>query len=223
MRQTGFEKNNFYHIYNRGNSKQDIFLDHEDYMRFLKILFLANSQKKFNFRDIVVNNKKNVFDFDKGDNLLEICSYVLMKNHFHLLIYIPDSLPLGLTSGGKFMQKVMTSYTMYFNKKYNRTGSLFEGSYKVRKIDSDEYLKYIFSYIHLNPIKYFQFDWKDKGIKNINEAKNFIKKYLYSSYPDIILNESRDLNKILINKKFLASWDELLKQKESLFEWLSFK
>jgi len=70
-----------------------------------------------------------------------------MPNHYHILASAKAD--GGLT---KFMQKLATGYSMYFNKKYDRTGTLFEGRFKAKHADSDEYLKYLFSYIHLNPV-----------------------------------------------------------------------
>lgn len=69
----------------------------------------------------------------------------------------------------------MTAYTMYFNKKYERTGSLFQGTFKAEHLDRDEYLKYIFTYIHLNPIKLIDPKWRENGIKNSTIAKNLKK------------------------------------------------
>jgi hypothetical protein len=71
-----------------------------------------------------------------------------MPNHFHLLVQEKDEKGKGVS---KFMQKLMTSYTMYFNTKYERTGALFSSSFKARHVTRDEHLKYLFAYIHLNP------------------------------------------------------------------------
>jgi hypothetical protein len=65
-RKIHFAQNEYYHIYNRGNSKQVIFLDTEDYKRFLKYLYLCNSKKPFNFRDTLVIQNIDAFDFDRG-------------------------------------------------------------------------------------------------------------------------------------------------------------
>jgi len=85
-----------------------------------------------------------------------------------------------------FMHKLLTAYSMYFNIKRQRTGALFQGRYKARHIDNDNYLKYLFAYIHLNPIKIIQRNWKEKGIENLNGAKKFLRGYKYSSYHENI-------------------------------------
>ena len=82
------------------------------------------------------------------------------------------------------MRKVSTSYAMYFNNKHQRSGGLFEGAFKSRHIGEENYSNYIFSYIHLNPIKLIQKDWKEKGITNKEKAKDFLEKYEYSSFQD---------------------------------------
>ena len=84
-------------------------------------------------------------EIDRGETLVDIGIYCLVPNHFHLLI--KEKTENGIS---EFVKKVATGYSMYFNKKYERTGSLFEGPFKAKRIDTDEYLKYIFSYIHLN-------------------------------------------------------------------------
>ena len=81
----------YYHIYNRGNSKQDIFLDIADYERFTKLLYLCNSNVSINFRDDIVKTKIDAWDFDRGEPIVSIGAWVLMPNHFHLCLTIPNS------------------------------------------------------------------------------------------------------------------------------------
>src|SRR3989338_5483185 len=100
-----------------------------------------------------------------------------MPNHFHLLL---KEIEMGGIS--QFMGKLSTAYSMYFNKKYERTGSLFEGRFKSSRIANDNYLHYLFAYIHLNPIKLIEPMWKEKGINDFARAKEFLGRYNYSSY-----------------------------------------
>ncbi len=186
-----FAINEFYHIYNRGNSKQTIFHDRKDYERFLKLLFLSNDSNKFKIQSF---KDKNIFETtETQDRLVSIGSYCLMPNHFHILITQTEN-----GSISKFMQKVSTGYSMYYNQKYKRTGTLFEGKFKSVHINNDSYLKYIFSYIHLNPIKIIQNDWKEVGIKNLDGALDYLNKYHYSSYLDFKNNDR--VEKIILNK-----------------------
>lgn len=177
IRKVEFAQGEFYHIYNRGNSKQKIFNHKSDYDRFINLLFLANSKNSFNFFNLLKSG--HIYDLDRGDTLVDIGAYVLMPNHFHILITPKEE-------GGvsKFMQKLTTGYVMYYNQKYKRTGGLFEGKFKSQYLDTDRYLKYIFSYIHLNPIKLLESKWKELGIKDKNKGLDFLKGYAYSSYPD---------------------------------------
>src|SRR3989344_1864178 len=164
IRKISFAPGENYHIYNRGNSKQKIFLDKKDYDRFLQLVFVCNSHKNINFRDLFQNNNE-IFLFDRGDTHVDVGAYCLMPNHFHLLIKEKSDGNISL-----FMQKLATAYVMYFNKKYNRSGSLFEGKFKSQHINSDRYLKYIFSYIHLNPVKIIDSKWKEMGVKDRSKA-----------------------------------------------------
>src|SRR3989344_1668403 len=136
IRKVAFVEGEYYHIYNRGNSKQKIFLNDKDRERFLKLLFLCNSFQGVNFREQIVVPKINVWDFEKGDSMVNIGAWVLMPNHFHLYITIntnistkktPKALLLEENVISLFMHKILTAYTKYFNAKYKRTGSLFEG------------------------------------------------------------------------------------------------
>lgn len=140
-----------------------------------------------------------------------------MPNHFHFLLTQKED-------GGisKFMQKVCTGYVMYYNKKYKRTGSLFEGKFKSRYTDTDKYLKYIFSYIHLNPIKLINKSWKKEGIKNIPKSLNFLQTYNYSSFKDYTNNFSRDESKILDIKNFPNYFSNRKQFIKEIIEWLDY-
>jgi putative transposase len=82
------------------------------------------------------------------------------------------------------MQKLLTGYTMYFNKKYERSGALFQGKFKATHAEDDNYLKYLISYMHLNPVKLIEPNWKTFGIQNKGAAKKFLSGYRFSSYSD---------------------------------------
>ena len=201
----------YYHLYNRGNSKQTIFHDKDDYYRFVKILFLSNGQANFK----VSLAGKEVFDFDRGKSLVNIGAYCLMPNHFHLLL-------TQVTDGGisKFMQKLSTGYSMYYNKRYERTGALFEGKFKSEHADNDHYLKYLFSYIHLNPVKLIDANWKEAGVKNRSKATNFLEQYIFSSYQDYI-GYNRQQNKIINMEAFPSYFQPPNSIKKDVFGWLS--
>jgi len=102
------------------------------------------------------------------------------------------------------MQKLTTAYTMYFDKRYERSGSLFQGRFKAIHVHNDRYLKYVIAYIHLNPIKLVDSNWKEAGIKDINKAETYLEKYRYSSYLDY--TRSTRLENCIINKEALPKY-----------------
>ena len=215
IRKQVFVQNEYYHLYNRGNSKQKIFHDAEDYLRFISLLYACNST--YNFRSYGLDKNENPYDFERGGTIVGIGAHVLIPNHFHILItQIEDS---GIS---KFMQKLSTAYVMYYNKKYKRSGSLFEGKFKSEWLREDRYLKYIYSYIHLNPIKLIDKDWKEKGIKDKSKALNYLHKYHYSSYLDYF-GEERIQNKILDKKSFPHYFPTKQKFLREIFDWINFR
>ncbi len=215
LRKVNFVKGEYYHIYNRGNSKQKIFHDKYDYFHFVKLMFICN-----NIDNVRIFNDDrygiNVFDREV-ENIVSIGAYCLMPNHFHILI--TEKMESGIS---KFMQKLSTAYSMYYNKKHNHTGGLFEGKFKSVHIDGDIQMKYLFSYIHLNPIKLIYKDWKEFGIKDKKQALDYLGEYDYSSYKDFILNE-RIQSKILNIKDFPNYFHTKEKFQKEIIEWLSFK
>lgn len=170
MRKIPFVEEEYYHLYNRGNAKRTIFKDESDYQRFLQLLYVCNTSAHVNIRDLPK-------DFVPTEPIVAIGAYTLMPNHFHLLI--KQTKPGGLS---QFMQKIGTSYSSYFNKKYNMTGSLFEGKFKAQHLETDRYLRYMYAYIHLNPVKLIEPSWKEKGLKNKTRCFEFLDAYIYSSY-----------------------------------------
>lgn len=214
IRKVNFVPGEYYHIYNRGNSKQQIFLDEKDYKRFIDLLYAVNSEEKFNFSDSVKGI--SVYERNIDKKLISIGAYCLMPNHFHILIT-----PLSEEGVSRFMQKLSTAYAMYFNQKYKHTGSLFEGKFKAEHLNNDIYLKYIFSYIHLNPIKLIQKDWKEAGIKDKQKAINYLNNYKHSSLFEY-LNKKRIENLIVCRKDFPDYFNKEGYLKE-IMTWIKYK
>ncbi len=216
-----FVTDEYYHIYNRGNTKQNIFTDDKDRDRFVKLLYLCNSTKNIKFKEYIVDRKIDAWDFDKGEPIVSIGAWVLMPNHFHIYI-TPNKENLAENQISFFMGKLCTAYSMYFNKKHKRTGKLFEGAFKSSHINNDRYAKYIFSYIHLNPIKLIDPLWKDKGLQNIENAKEFLNKFYWSSYQDY-RNKKRSENMIIAPENFPNYFTNKKIFDKEIFEWLSFR
>lgn len=138
-----FDVHSYYHVYNRGVGGQQIFKEAADKQQLLKII-----ARHLDPSDNSTKNDGSTYRKFNGE--LELLCYCLMGNHFHLLFY-QDEEPRAVT---EFMRSILTAYTMYFNRKYKRTGPLFQSVYKSSKISNDSYLVHISRYIHLNPRTY---------------------------------------------------------------------
>jgi putative transposase len=210
-RNTNLASGEFYHLYNRGNNKQIIFHNNDDRHYFQHLLFSLNTDKNSRVR----NKVSSVAD-DK-DRIVSIGAYCLMPNHFHILVKQEKDNGISL-----FMKKVLTAYVMYFNIKYSRTGGLFEGRFKSKHANSDNYLKYLYAYIHLNPIKINPANWsKDSDYKKAENFK-FVTSYYFSSLQDylgITREESVILSKEAFPEYFLSSSDVI----KNLKVWIDLK
>jgi putative transposase len=131
-RRVSFQAGNFYHVYNRGNNRQNIFFKRDNYLHFLHLI-----------REHLVNNR------------VDILAYCLMPNHYHLLVYLQDD---NLSAA---MHRLSVAYTKGINKRFvgvaslkeNRSGSLFEGRFQSIHVNDTNYLIHLCRYIHLNPVK----------------------------------------------------------------------
>jgi len=182
MRKLVFAEGEFYHIYNRGVDKRIIFTSPTEYERFLVYLYLLNTKDDVRPADLLeLYSYRDLFHFERKAPLVALGAYCLMPNHIHLLM-------TPLVDGGisKYMQRVQTAYTMFFNTKHQRTGALFGGTFKAEHANRDTYLKYLFSYIHLNPAKLIDASWKEKGIKDFKKLNSYVKEYPYSSLSEYL-------------------------------------
>lgn len=157
-----FEENQYYHVYNRGVEKRDIFLDAQDYTVFLGLL------KKYLTGEAVTKTNRHKFE-DLGSQV-ELLAYCLMPNHFHLLLY-----QKGMDGITKLMRRVLTGYVMYFNNRYNRVGGLFQGRYKAATVDKDGYLHHVSRYIHLNPQDYKNWQYSSLSFYQGRKKARWIK------------------------------------------------
>lgn len=218
-RKTAFVPENYFHIYNRGIEKRNIFLDYNDYRRFLVLLYLCNNTEPVDLRNLIDNKGltfEEMFNIKRKEILVDIGSYCLLPNHIHVLI--KPRIEKGVSL---FMQKLFTAYTMYFNKKNIRTGRLFESTFKAKIIERDEHLKYLFAYIHLNPVKLIEPEWKENGIKNFDKAKKFLNNYGWSSYLSYLQPERND--SLLSKKSFPEYFDNAKEFNDFIDEWLKYQ
>ncbi len=137
-------ENGYYHVYNRGVEKRIIFHDREDYSKFiylLRIYLTPLDELRTEFpllRGNIINN--NLCEH------VDLLAFCLMPNHFHLLIHQKNK-----DSITKLMRQISTAYSMYFNKRHQRIGPLFQSVFKAAAVENDQYLLHLSRYIHLNP------------------------------------------------------------------------
>ena len=125
----------YYHIYNRGNNRQNIFFERENYLFFLRRV-----------RKYLVGETQTSEVSETSEVYTSIVAYCLMPNHYHLLVCPHDD------ELSRRMQRFSISYTKAMNKRYGRTGALFEGQFQAVHVDSNEYLLHLSRYLHLNPV-----------------------------------------------------------------------
>lgn len=162
-----FAPDTIFHIYNRGNNKEKIFYDDQDYKAFLFRLglCLGFTQEELNKGKIIAMpySRIRITEMDQGD--FKLHAFSLMPNHFHLLIE-----QVGDVSISKLMSKLCTSYSKYINKKHKRVGHVFQDEFKAVLIEDNPQIMWISSYIHTNAVK-------DGLVKHPRE-------YKWSSYND---------------------------------------
>jgi len=167
----------YYHIYNRGVGKKIIFKDDRDRIRFLFLILYFQTENNFPQISRIVSSyiKHWVFDIDSDvkteiikERFVELTAFALMPNHFHLIV--KEAKEGGI---GKYMQRVLNSYTKYFNTRYSVSGHLFEGPYKAVHIEDNEQLLHLSAYVHLNP-------------KELSEWHKKEDHFPWSSYQDYI-------------------------------------
>ena len=189
-----FQKGSYYHVYNRGNRKQSVFLARRDYKRFLEKTLKYKS--KFG---------------------VTIMCYCLISNHFHFLLKQNTDIPIT-----SFMLRLGTSHAKYFNIKYEQVGSLFQSRFRAKLIETDEYLLHLSRYIHRNPIEILpstpgvelaNYEWSSypqyvKGMKDKLVDPAFILNYFAKNnpskdYKSFVEYELEENEKVLIKDPFL--------------------
>ncbi|MDP4239405.1 MAG: transposase [Bacteroidota bacterium] len=184
MKQDFFEPGVVYHVFNRGNNKEDIFKEEKNYVYFLSLI------------------QKHLLP------VAEIYAYCLLKNHFHLALRIKDEPFLD----DKYKQKpylafsnLFNAYTKSINKLYNRTGSLFQEHLHRKRVEDEAYLTQLIAYIHLNPVKHaFSDDFKSYRYSSYQayttrKSTNLSCDYVMSLFEDRANFEYwHDLNKLYL-------------------------
>lgn len=209
-----------YHVYNRGVEKRIIFTYEQDYRRFIDCSFhylfsnerysdAVNSMEnglRTTLREVTSRNGASRNEVEDFVRPVEIIAYCLMPNHIHLLVK-------QLVDGGisKYIHKISTSFTNYFNLKYNRVGSLFQGPFKYKRIETEEQLHYLTKYIHRNPLEIIKetgspfrlsdYPWSSLPAYLGTTEEPLLKELVLESFPSVgqyssFVTEEEELNKI---------------------------
>jgi len=192
MRKQPLVENEYYHIYNRGVDKREIFLDASDYQRFLKCMQEFNCENPIGSLYEKYLREKNGGSTSivevEPPRLVELTGYCLNPNHFHFILQ-----QISEKGIEKFMQRIGTGYTMYFNQKYDRSGSLFQGKFKSSHIGSTSHLLRLSVYVNCN-----------SEIHKIHPAEN----YRWCSFLEYVDKNKRGIcKKEVISSQFRSEND----------------
>lgn len=169
----------WYHCYNRGIDKRTVFESESDYERFLQALYLHNGEESSGRNNFEHFPHTRIFSIKRGKPIVAIGAYCLMPNHYHLLVR-------EIIEGGiaRFMHRVGTSYTMYFNLKNQRTGNLFNKPFRSRLVGREQHFRHLPQYIHLNIAEVFDPEWKKGTVRSTCVLEEKLRKYRFSSFMD---------------------------------------
>ncbi|MCX6763950.1 MAG: transposase [Candidatus Moranbacteria bacterium] len=214
MRKTEFANDEFYHIYNRGVDKRDVFINRVGYERFFLSVSLLNDEKE-GWLEVWRNlpgKKKSINDFRRFNlrkPLVDIVAYCFNPNHYHFILK-----QLEEKGVEKFMHRLGTAYTMFFNMKYKRSGALFQGRFKSIHIDSNEYLLYLSAYVNKNNFihGYGNSNWRYSSLAEYRKEKN---QKVNICNPSSILDQFESVNDYgeFLNKNALYLKDKKEEQK----------
>lgn len=215
-RKKNFASGEFFHIYNRGVDKRIIFIDNYDIHRFFQ------SMVEFNTASPIGSLYENSFRELGGETpkleekLVNIIAYCLNPNHFHFILE-------QLIDGGisEFMKRLGGGYTGYFNKKYKRSGSLFQGVFKDVHIDSNEYLLHVSVYVNLNDRVHKLGGETPKLVRSRSSWGEYMDKKIKGiCEKEIILGQFRNVDEY--NEFALSSLESIVKRKEELKDFDKF-
>lgn len=205
IRKIAFTKDQYYHVFNRGVDKRTIFENRDDLLYFFKRLNDLNVDDMNPYLRLKRMRKSNKTSIDLNKHkLVSIVSYCLLPNHFHLVL--KQECEGGIS---KFMQRLGTSYTVYFNNKYKRTGSLFQGKFKANMIDGELSLPVLSVYVNLNYIHH-----------RINPKSNLVKssifEYLGTELGESICNKD-EIKSVVSEIGTIKEYEKFAKSTSKIF------
>lgn len=211
-----------YHIIQRGIEKRRIFMKPQDYSRFTLGLEFFNREGFNDIWDLIVKGgsvppleRIKAERAKKRRSLVELMAFVLMPNHFHLIIR-----EIKRNGTALFMKK-MGGYSTYFNKQYKRVGPLFQSRYKAIEVRTEDQLGNLFVYVHTNPVELHDSKWKEFKVENKGNAINWLESYKWSSYHDY--TGARMFPEITDRDFFLNFYGGGRNCRKAVEDWISFK
>jgi len=199
----------YYHVYNRGVDKRNIFEDKKDALRFLSCMELFNTTQAlggvYTIGLLEKRNKRHSMS-----RIVEFVAYCLNQNHYHFIIS-----PLVENGVQKFMQRLSNGYTKYFNEKYRRSGALFQGRYKRKLIETNEYLLHLSCYVNLNNLVHegLNEQWlNEEGFSSFNQYIGKDGKGIFCS-SSVIIDQYNDLD--TYNKQALNRLQSIIQKKKT--------
>ena len=208
-----------YHTLNRGVDKRKIFLDKQDYFRFVHDLFEFNDENLVNTTFYRFHQSNDIarrkIERKPRKMLVNVLAFCIMPNHYHLLL--APKVEGGIS---KFMKKLNMGYAKYFNTKYKRSGALFQGRYKSVLIKDEAHFIHLPYYIHLNPLDLIAPKWRERELttSNVVNIERFLEKYRWSSYLDYIGKENfPSVTQREFLQEFFGSPEEY---KRDILKWL---
>lgn len=201
MRVEPYGIDSYLHVIKRGAHAMPIVLDEMDKWRFILLLRHINDENfsEYWFRDLMNAKLANTLirpkSWPKQKKIVEILCFCLMDNHFHLLLR-------EIIDGGvsMFMQKLGTSMSMHYNEKYEEKGTIFQGAYKAKVVDNDNYLRYLSAYIQVKNTFELYPGGAEKAAREFDKSYNWACKFIYSSLGEY----NGDRNSGIIDKGLLG-------------------
>lgn len=215
-RQHPFIVGEFYHIYNRGVEKKNIYRTDGDRRHFQRLLYTRNSTGRIDSDRVKGLPLRTI---KRGSCLTEVIAYCMMPNHFHLLLR--ESVEGGISA---FMGKLGTAYSMFVNTKYERSGPLMCRPFRSKHVSNNDYFQWVFAYIHLNPRELVSQSSRSDARSTSADLDRFLRNYPYSSFPDYvvgkrdesaILSKSNDISALLKDARTVTEMIKLYKDMEA--------
>lgn len=187
-RKIKFIEDQLYHICSRGIDGRNIFLEDKDYLRAIHDFYEFNDEhpaRNVYYRSDPLQpyeaTPRKIGGMKKREVIVEILAFVLMPNHYHLLLR-----QLRENGISDFMHKFGTGYATYFNQKYQRVGTLFQRPFKAVLVEKQAHFIHLPFYIHANPLDLKFPTWRERKLKDPPKAMGFLENYRWSSFPDYI-------------------------------------